>query len=92
MANHKSAEKRIRRNARRDVINSARRSSIRTIVKKVEAALLAGDVKKAEAELKAAQPAIDRGAAKRVVSKKAAARIKSRLSSRVKALKGKKAA
>ena len=34
MANHTSAKKRIRRNARRAVINGARMSRIRTFIKK----------------------------------------------------------
>ena len=43
MANHISAKKRIRRNARRAAINGARMSRIRTFVKKVELAIAAGD-------------------------------------------------
>ena len=39
MANHKSAKKRIRRNAHRAAINGARMSRIRTFMKKVETAI-----------------------------------------------------
>jgi len=60
MANHASAQTRIRRNARRAVINGARRSRIRTFIKKVELALTAGNTKEAEEALKAAQPEIQR--------------------------------
>ena len=43
MAHHKSAKKRIVRNAHRFEINHARTSRIRTFVKKVEKAIAAGD-------------------------------------------------
>ena len=49
MANHVSAKKRIRTNARRNEINTARTSRLRTFVKKVEAALVGGDAQAAEA-------------------------------------------
>lgn len=87
MANHASAKKRIRRNARRAVINGDRRSRIRTFIKKVELALGAGDAKQAEAALKVAQPEIHRGVAKGIIHRNTAARKLSRLSSRIKALK-----
>ena len=56
MAHHKSAKKRIRRNARRYVINHNRISRIRTFVKKVELAVAAGDKDAAIAALKGAEP------------------------------------
>lgn len=87
MANHKSSQKRIRRNARRADINKSRVSRIRTFVKKVELALQSGDAKEAEAALKNAQPEISRGVAKGVMHKNTASRKISRLSSRIKALK-----
>ena len=43
MANHKSAEKRIRQTERRTAVNGARVSRIRTFVKKVEVAIATGD-------------------------------------------------
>jgi small subunit ribosomal protein S20 len=42
MANHPSAEKRIRQTARRTEVNRTRVSRIRTFVKKVEAAIADG--------------------------------------------------
>ncbi|HPF78507.1 MAG TPA: 30S ribosomal protein S20 [Alphaproteobacteria bacterium] len=87
MANHASAQTRIRRNARRAVINGARRSRIRTFIKKVELALTAGNTKEAEEALKAAQPEIQRGVAKGILPKNTAARKISRLSARIKASK-----
>lgn len=87
MANHKSSQKRIRRNARRAEVNKSRVSRIRTFIKKVELALQAGDAKSAEEALKNAQPEIIRGVSKGVMHKNTAARKISRLSSRIKAAK-----
>ena len=87
MANHKSAEKRIRRNARRAGVNKSRMSRMRTFIKKIEAALNAGNVKDAEAAFKQAQPEILRGVSKGLLHKNTAARRLSRLSARVKSLK-----
>jgi small subunit ribosomal protein S20 len=86
MANHKSAKTRIRRNARREVINGARRGRIRTFIKKVEAAIEAGDKNAAAEALKVAQPEVHRGVTKGVLHKNTAARKLSRLSAAVKAL------
>lgn len=87
MANHASAEKRIRRNARRAEINGARRNRIRTFIKKIELALTAGDANAAQEALKNAQPEIQRGVAKGIMPKNTAARKISRLSKRIKAAK-----
>ncbi len=89
MANHTSAKKRIVRNAKRALINKDRRSGLRTSLKKVESALAAGDATQAESAYKAVQPLLMRGVAKGIVEKNAAARKMSRLSARIKALKGK---
>ncbi len=86
MAQHKSAKKRIRRNARRTVINGARRSRIRTFVTKVEQAIAGGKKDEAAAALKAAQPEIQRGVTKGVVLKNTASRKISRLNARIKAM------
>lgn len=87
MANHKSAEKRIRTNAKKAADNKNRKSKIKTLVKKIETALLAGNAKEAEAALRAATPEIMRGAAKGVMHKKTAARKLSRLSNKIKSAK-----
>lgn len=87
MANHKSAKTRIRRNERRAVINGNRMSRIRTYVKKVMTAIESGDAKQADEALRAAQPELQRGAAKGVLNKKTVARKMSRMSARIKALK-----
>ncbi|MCF8479454.1 MAG: 30S ribosomal protein S20 [Rhodospirillum sp.] len=86
MAHHKSAKKRIRRNANRYEINHARISRIRTFVKKVEAAIGVGDKDAAQAAFKVAMPEVQRGVTKGVLHKNTASRKISRLSARIKAI------
>ncbi|MDC1090890.1 30S ribosomal protein S20, partial [Emcibacteraceae bacterium] len=86
MANTLQAKKRVRRNAKREDINKARRSRIRTYVKKVELAVEAGNADEAKVALKEAQPELMRGVTKGVLHKKTASRKVSRLAKRVKAL------
>ena len=84
MANHKSAKKRIRRNANRAEINKSRISRIRTFLKRVETAIASGDNGAAQTALKEAQPELMRGVSKGVLHKNTASRKMSRLSARVK--------
>lgn len=86
MAQHQSAKTRIRRNARREAINGARRSRVRTYVRKVEEAIEAGDKTAAQEALRAAQPEIHRGISKGVLHRNTAARQLSRFSARIKVL------
>ena len=86
MANHKSAKKRIIRNANRAEINGARISRIRTFIKKVELAITSGDKAAAQQALRDAQPEIMRGVSRGVLHKNTASRKMSRLSARVKAV------
>ena len=86
MANHKSAEKRIRQTAKRTVVNQARMRGIKTSLKKVEAAIAAGDRKAAQAALKEAQPELMKGVSNGVVTRGAVSRKMSRLSARIKKL------
>jgi small subunit ribosomal protein S20 len=86
MANHKSAEKRIRQTETRTAVNRARVSRIRTFMKKVEAAIASGDKDAAKAAFLAAQPEMHRGVSKGVLHKNMVARKLSRLSSRIKSL------
>lgn len=86
MAHHKSALKRIRRNARRTEINGNRVSRIRTFIRKVERAIAGGKKDEAAAALKAAQPEMQRGITKGVIAKNTAARKISRLNARIKAM------
>ena len=86
MANHKSAKKRIIRNAKRAEINGARIGRIRTFIKKVESAISAGDKDAAQVALREALPEIMRGVSRGVLHKNTASRKMSRLSARVKAV------
>ena len=84
MAQHKSAKKGIRRNARAATVNHARLSRIRTQVKELEAAIASGDKAAAQAAFKKVMPELMRGAAKGVVHKRTVARKLSRISARIK--------
>ncbi|MBL8639709.1 MAG: 30S ribosomal protein S20 [Alphaproteobacteria bacterium] len=87
MANHVSAKKRTRQNAKRAKVNSANRNRIRTFVKKVELALIGGDVAAAEAAFLVCQPELQKGVSKGIIHKGTASRKLSRLSARIKAAK-----
>ncbi len=86
MANTKSAQKAVRKIARRTEVNKSRRSQMRTFVKRVELALESKDAAAAAEALKAAEPKLARAAQKGIVHKNAASRKISRLTKRVKAL------
>lgn len=87
MAHHRSAKKRIRRNARREEVNRSRKSRIRTFVKKVESAIAAGDKESASVALRLAQPELHRGVGRGVLHRNTAARKISRLSARINAMR-----
>ena len=86
MAQHKSAKKRIRRNARAADVNHSRLGRIRTHVKLLETAIASGDKAAAQAAFKKVMPELMRGAAKGVVHKKTVSRKLSRLSARIKTI------
>lgn len=74
MATHKSAEKRIRVSARRQVVNKAAESRIKTSVKKV---LASTNKEEAEKLYKEAVSILDKGTAKGLIKKNTASRKKS---------------
>ena len=86
MANTPQAKKRIRRNARRELVNHSRISRIRTFIKAVESAVAAGQKDEAAEALRKAQPEMARGVARGVLHKNTASRKFSRLAKRVAAL------
>ncbi|HCX15167.1 MAG TPA: 30S ribosomal protein S20 [Rhodospirillaceae bacterium] len=86
MANHISAKKRRRRNARAGIVSSARLSRIRGLIRLVESAIVAGDQPAAQLALKQVEPELMRGARKGVMHKNTASRKLSRLAARVKSL------
>ncbi len=86
MANIKSAKKRSKQTVVRNARNAAQRSQLRTAVKKVLKALDANDAAGAKAAFVVAQPILDRFSARGLIHRNKAARHKSRLSARIKAL------
>jgi small subunit ribosomal protein S20 len=83
MPNHKSAEKRMRQNEKRRLINRGNRSRLRTEIKRLRAALDAGDREGLQAAYAETVSAIDKSVNKGVLHRNAAARYKSRLTERV---------
>ena len=86
MANSAQAKKRARQADKRNLNNAAQRSTMRSAVKKVLTAIDAGDKSTAEAAYKIAVPMIDSGAGKGLLPKNTAARQKSRINTRIRAM------
>jgi small subunit ribosomal protein S20 len=83
MANHKSAEKRVRQTERRNEVNRRNRSRLRTQIKRLRAAIESGNATEAQSLLPLTISLIDKSIQKRVLHQNAAARYKSRLTSSV---------
>jgi small subunit ribosomal protein S20 len=83
MANHKSAEKRVRQNVKRNEINRSNRSKLRTQIKKLRGALAASDKKESNDLLQPTVSLIDKAVGKGLIHKNTAARYKSRLTKHV---------
>lgn len=83
MPNHKSAEKRVRQNEKRNEINRGNRGRLRTGIKKLRAAIESGDAGSAQTLLPQTVSLIDKAVQKGVLHRNAAARYKSRLTVRV---------
>ncbi len=81
-----SGRKRARQDVKLNAANTALRSKFRTAVKGVLKAVATGDKAKAADTFKTAQRVIDSIADKGIFHKNKAARIKSRLSSKIKGL------
>lgn len=86
VANSPQARKRARQAVKRRAHNASMRSMMRTFVKKIIYAINAKDKANAESAYKAAVPVLDRMANKGLIHKNKAARYKSRLYKRIKAL------
>ena len=86
LANIQSAQKRARQAVRRRAHNMALRSRVRSQIKNVVNAIAAGDKEAAEAGYKAAVPTIDNMVGKSIIHKNKAARHKSRLNTRIRAM------
>ncbi|GAA3981123.1 30S ribosomal protein S20 [Comamonas faecalis] len=81
-----SGRKRARQNVALNAANTSLRSKYRTAVKNIEKAVVAGDKAKAAELFTKAQSVIDTIADKGIFHKNKAARDKSRLSAKIKAL------
>lgn len=86
MANIKSAVKRARQSEVRRERNVAQRSTLRTFVKKTLLAVLAGNKTEASEAFKQAESKLDTYARRLVIHKNKAARLKSRLFAKIKAM------
>jgi len=86
VANIKSAEKRARQTVKNRAHNMTLRSRMRTAMKDVLNAVQAGKKDEASATLKTAVPVIDSMVNKGIIHRNAAARYKSGLNARVKAM------
>ncbi|HKA45179.1 MAG TPA: 30S ribosomal protein S20 [Burkholderiales bacterium] len=86
MANIASARKRARQSEKRRQHNAALRSELRSAVRNARKAIAAGDKKAALAVFRQAAGTIDSVADKNIIHKNTAARHKSRLAARIKAM------
>ena len=84
MANHVSAKKRIRRNARMEIVNKVRKNRVRSFIKKVELAIEKADKSEAQIAFREAQPEMHKSVSKGVFKKNTISRKLSRLSLRIK--------
>lgn len=86
MANTASARKRARQAEKNRLRNASQRSKLRTRIKAVVKSIDANDKKAAEAAYKLAVPVIDVAVNKKLIHANKAARHKSRLNARIKAM------
>jgi len=86
VANIKSAKKRAKQTVVRNARNGSQRSMLRTAVKKVLKAIGENDAAAAQSAFAVAQPILDRFSARGLIHKNKAARHKSRLNARIKAI------
>ncbi|PAF48347.1 30S ribosomal protein S20 [Helicobacter sp. 12S02634-8] len=84
MANHKSAEKRIRQTHKKTERNRYYRTRIKNIIKAVREAVSGNDVAKAQESLKIANKELHKFVSKGIIKKNTAARRVSRLNASVK--------
>ncbi|HMK21790.1 MAG TPA: 30S ribosomal protein S20 [Terriglobales bacterium] len=87
MANHFSALKRARQTVKRTTVNRMNTSRLRGTLREMRESLAMGDKGAAEKVYRETVSALDKAIQKGVLHKNTAARYKSRLSARLKALK-----
>jgi len=89
VANTAQTRKRARTNEKRRLLISPMRARMRTLIKQLTASLDGGKLEDAQNQFKTVASTLDRLARKNVIHKNRAARLKSRLNKRIKALAGK---
>ncbi|HWC17170.1 MAG TPA: 30S ribosomal protein S20 [Terriglobales bacterium] len=89
MANHFSALKRARQTEKRTQVNRANKSRLRTALRGLREAVAKGDMKGVQGSLGQTVSIIDKAVQKGTIHKNTAARYKSRLSARLKAVASK---
>lgn len=87
MPNTKSAEKRLRQNKKRRQRNKTIKTSLRGHLRKVQSAVTEGNVESGEIAFQDVVKKLDQAASKKIIRANKAARLKSRMSSKLKALK-----
>ena len=90
MAQSLQSKKRVRQNAKRKIINRARKSQVKTQIKHFQQALETGDVQAASEQYRLVVKKLDKTAAKSTMHKRTAARKKSRLAKQLNNLMAKK--
>lgn len=83
MANHKSAEKRVRQTAKRNAINRSNRGELRTKIKGLRTNIASGDKALSAESLGSTVSLIDKAVNKGLIHRNTAARYKSRLTKHV---------
>jgi small subunit ribosomal protein S20 len=86
MANTAGARKAARQSSKRRILNASQRTALRSALKKVGKAIKAGDKTVAQQAFREASSVVDRIADKKIIHKNKAARSKSRLNAKVKAM------
>lgn len=86
MANTKQAAKRVRQAAKHRLSNKWQLSRVQTFIKRIHAALASQDLPGAQEAFRLTSSCLDKLARKGIIHKNKAARCKSRLNKRIKAL------
>ena len=86
MANSPQARKRSRQSKKRELHNASQRSTVRTVVKKTLKSLQTNDREAAQNAFQKAVCILDKAAVRRTIHHNKAARLKSRLSQKLKSL------
>ncbi|MDP4176747.1 MAG: 30S ribosomal protein S20 [Bacillota bacterium] len=86
MANIKSAQKRIKVTETKTLRNKIIKSALKTIIKKFETAVASGNAEEAKVTYLSVTKSLDMAASKGIIHKNLAARKKSRLAVKLKAL------